>query len=51
VSLGVPVVLADSKVREIVELPLEPAEHQAVEASAASIRDMIEAGRAMLASR
>ena len=48
VSLGVPVSLGAGGVREIVELPLEPAEQKALEASAASIREMIRDGEALL---
>ncbi len=49
VSLGVPVKLGQNKVREIVELTLDPAERQAFEASAASIREMIGSGLVLLA--
>jgi malate dehydrogenase len=49
VSLGVPVILAGGKVREIVKLALSGAEERALETSAASIREMISDGRAILA--
>jgi len=49
VSLGVPVRLEASKLREIVELTLDSAEQQALELSSTSIREMISSGRAALA--
>jgi malate dehydrogenase len=48
VSLGVPVKLGQSKVLKIVELTLDLAERQALDASAASIREMIGSGQAVL---
>ncbi len=48
VSLGVPVRLASGKVKEIVSFDLEPAERKALEASAASIREMIKDGEVLL---
>jgi malate dehydrogenase len=49
VSLGVPVRLDANRVGEIVELTLDSAEQYALEASSASIREMIGSGRAALA--
>lgn len=51
VSLGVPVRLGPEGVKEIVELPLDAAEREALKASAASIREMIETGEALLDER
>jgi malate dehydrogenase len=48
VSAGVPVRLGGGSVREIVEVSLDPVEQQALKASAASIREMIDAGHSML---
>jgi malate dehydrogenase len=49
VSLGVPLRLGGGKVKEIVELALDETEQKALEASAASIREMIRDGQALLA--
>jgi malate dehydrogenase len=49
VSLGVPVRLGENRVREIVELTLDSSEQRALDASSASIREMISSGRAVLA--
>ncbi|MGD0229563.1 MAG: hypothetical protein ABSC19_04285 [Syntrophorhabdales bacterium] len=49
VSLGVPLRLGGGKVKEIVELSLEPSERAALEASAASIKEMIRDGEIQLA--
>jgi malate/lactate dehydrogenase len=48
VSIGVPVRLGLGRVQEIVEFALEPAERRALEASAASIKEMIKDGEALL---
>jgi malate dehydrogenase len=49
VSLGVPLKLGGGKVREIVGLSLDKTEQEALETSAASIREMICDGQAILA--
>jgi len=48
VSLGVPIRLSSGRVKEIIEFNLNPAERKAFEASAASIREMIEEGQVLL---
>ena len=48
VSIGVPVKLALNGVKEIVEFNLDPLERQALEYSAASIRELIREGTALL---
>jgi malate dehydrogenase len=48
VSLGVPIRLSLRKVKEIIEFDLDPAEQKAFGASAASIREMIKEGQALL---
>jgi malate dehydrogenase len=48
VSLGVPIRLISRRVKEIVKFDLDPAEQKALEKSAASIREMIKEGQALL---
>ncbi len=48
VSLGVPVRLRSGKIKEIVELDLDPSEKEALEASARVVKEMIGDGEALL---
>jgi malate dehydrogenase len=49
VSIGVPVRVGPKGIEEIIEIPLDPDERQALEASAASIKEMIRDGERLLA--
>ena len=49
VSIGVPVRVGPKGIEEIIEIPLEPDERKALEASAASIKEMIRDGERLLA--